>query len=63
MLFILDDNKPYWPDTAIMKRRDLRTTSFNKRRLLPIQGEIASYFSFLHITNTLRSSANVVANI
>lgn len=34
MLFILDDNKPYWPDTAIMKRRDLRTASFNKKKII-----------------------------
>lgn len=29
MLFILDDNKGYWPDTAIMKRRDSNNKKFS----------------------------------
>lgn len=31
MLFILDDNKPYWPDTAIMKRRDYTNPKFSQK--------------------------------
>ena len=30
MLFILDDNKPYWPDTAIMRRRDYINHTFSQ---------------------------------
>lgn len=29
MLFVLDDNKPYWPDTAIMRRRDYTNHTFS----------------------------------
>lgn len=29
MLFILDDNKAYWPDTAIMMRRDYKNHKFS----------------------------------
>ena len=29
MLFVLDDNKGYWPDTAIMKRRDKVNRKFS----------------------------------
>ena len=29
MLFILDDNRCYWPDTAIMKRRDAKNVDFS----------------------------------
>lgn len=29
MLFILDDNKAYWPDTAIMRRRDYKNHVFS----------------------------------
>lgn len=29
MLFILDDNKAYWPDTAIMRRRDYVNHKFS----------------------------------
>lgn len=29
MLFILDDNKAYWPDTAVMKRRDYKNHVFS----------------------------------
>lgn len=29
MLFVLDDNKGYWPDTAIMKRRDRVNRKFS----------------------------------
>ncbi|MBQ8337004.1 MAG: hypothetical protein IJY44_05690 [Bacteroidaceae bacterium] len=30
MLFILNDNKPYWPDTAIMRRRDYINHTFSQ---------------------------------
>ena len=31
MLFILDDNRCYWPDTAIMKRRDYTNPKFSQK--------------------------------